>query len=71
MSELSRTLIFLGLVFIGVGIVTGLVGKMPGLGRLPGDLVIKKGDFSFYFPVATCLILSVVITLILNFFSRR
>lgn len=49
----------------------GLLGKIPGVGKLPGDIFIKKGNFSFYFPLATCVLISLFLTLILNFFGKK
>ncbi|HEX68501.1 MAG TPA: DUF2905 domain-containing protein, partial [bacterium] len=45
--------------------------KIPGFGKLPGDILIKKKNFTFYFPLATCLILSILLTLILNLIFRK
>jgi len=67
------------LVFGGVMVLLGLVllvaghfsGKVPWLGRLPGDIYIERGSRTFYFPLATCLIVSVVLTLLFSLFSRR
>jgi len=70
MSGLGRSLIILGLVIILVGIVVSLAGKLPWLGRLPGDISIKRENFSFYFPLATCLLISALISLIMWLFRR-
>lgn len=58
------------LLVIGGGLLM-LVGKFTGLGRLPGDVMIQKGNFTFYFPIVTMIILSLVLTLILNLLFRR
>ena len=60
------------LVFVGLGIAALGLLVMVGvpLGRLPGDIVVKRGNFSFYFPLATSIILSILLTLILTFFRR-
>jgi len=53
-------------------IVAGnLSGRVPWLGRLPGDIHIQRGNWSFYFPLATCLIISIVLTLLFSLFGRR
>ena len=70
-QELGRGLILLGIVLIVVGGVLLFAGKIPFLGRLPGDIVIERKNFSFYFPLATSLIISVVLSLLFWFFSRR
>ena len=70
MSGLGRTLIILGLVIVLVGIVVSLAGKLPWLGRLPGDIAIKRENFSFYFPLGTCLLLSALLSLVMWLFRR-
>ena len=66
--DLGRTLIILGLLIAGVGLL--ITFGLP-IGRLPGDFTIRRGNFSFYFPLATSIIVSVVLTLIMMFFGRR
>ena len=70
MDGFGKTLIFLGIVLIAVGLIFSLGGKIPWLGNLPGDINIQRGRFTFYFPLTTCLLVSVVITLVLYFFRR-
>jgi hypothetical protein len=70
MSEFGKTLILFGLVIVVVGVVLSLAGKLPWLGNLPGDITIQRERFSFYFPITTCIIVSVVISLVLYFFRR-
>jgi hypothetical protein len=65
MSHLGKTLIILGLVIAAIGVAVMLAGRIPGLGRLPGDIYIKKEGFSFYFPVTTCILISALISLLL------
>ena len=62
---------FLGMVLIAMGLVLVFAGKIPWVGRLPGDIYIKKGNFSFYLPLATCILLSIGLSLILLFIGRR
>ena len=64
---MGRTLVVIGLVLAGVGALMML--GLP-LGRLPGDIVIERGRGTFYFPVVTCLVLSVVLTLLMSLFRR-
>jgi hypothetical protein len=64
---LGKTLVLLGLAIAGLGLLI-MVG-VP-LGRLPGDFAIRRGNFSFYFPLATSIILSIILTLIFAFFRR-
>ncbi|HXZ25492.1 MAG TPA: DUF2905 domain-containing protein [Nitrospiria bacterium] len=70
-QELGRGLILLGVVLIIVGGLFLVAGKIPWLGRLPGDIFIGRKNFSFYFPLATSLILSIVLSLLFWLFSRR
>lgn len=60
------------LVYIGLGIAALGVLLMLGVpfGRLPGDIVVRRGSFSFYFPLATSIVISILLTLILSFFRR-
>jgi hypothetical protein len=71
MFNFAKILIFFGLILILLGLFFILVEKIPYLGRLPGDIYIKKGNFVFYFPLATSIILSILLTIILNLISRR
>ncbi|HEY9465087.1 MAG TPA: DUF2905 domain-containing protein [Vicinamibacterales bacterium] len=65
---MGRSLIVLGLLIAGVGLLINL--GLP-IGRLPGDFTIRRGNFSFYFPLATSIIASIILTLIMMFFGRR
>lgn len=58
MSDLGRTLIILGLLIATVGLLLIISGKVPWLGRLPGDISIRRDNFSFCFPLTTCIIIS-------------
>ena len=71
MGDLGRTLIFFGIILIAAGLFVVAAGKIPGLGKLPGDIMIKKENFSFYFPLTTCLLISALISLILFLWNRR
>ena len=66
---MAKFLIIAGLVMVGLGLLW-MVGERFGLGRLPGDIVVERGNFKFYFPLATSLILSVVVSLLLWLFNR-
>jgi hypothetical protein len=61
----GKILIFFGGILILVGAFLLLVGKVPFLGKLPGDIHIQKKGFDFYFPLGTCLLLSIMISLVL------
>ena len=69
--DIGRMLVVFGLLIAVVGVVLMLVGRVPWLGRLPGDIHIQRGNWTFYFPLATSLLLSVVLTLILWILGRR
>ena len=71
MIDLGRLLIVLGLVAVALGVVLVVFGREPGLGRLPGDISVQRGSWSFYFPLGTSLVLSVVLTLVLWLIGRR
>ena len=70
MAELGKSLLIIGAVIAAIGALLLLSGKLPWLGRLPGDIAIKRESFSFYFPLTTCIILSLVISFILWLFRR-
>jgi hypothetical protein len=68
---LGRALVVVGLVTVAVGLVLLLAPRVPWFGRLPGDILVERGRFTFYFPVVTSIVVSVVLTLLLNLFFRR
>ncbi len=71
MYFLGRTLIIFGVVLIAVGGIFLLAGKIHWLGRLPGDILVKRENFSFYFPLTTCIIVSIVLSLFLSLVFRN
>jgi hypothetical protein len=75
MADMGRMLVLLGVVLVVVGgllwLGSALGGKVPFLGRLPGDIHVQRGNWSFYFPLTTSIVLSIVLTLILALLSRR
>jgi len=71
LSGLGKFLILLGVIIICLGIFLTFIPKIPYLGRLPGDIYIKKGNFTFYFPLATSILLSILLTILLNLLFRR
>jgi hypothetical protein len=70
MSDLARFLIIIGGILVVVGLALLLLPKIPGLGRLPGDIVIKRENFTFYFPLGTSILISVILSLIFWMFRR-
>ena len=65
----QKSLIIIGLLFIVIGLLYPFFRDI-GFGKLPGDIVIKKENSSFYFPIVTCIVVSVVVSLILIFFKK-
>lgn len=70
MTGLGKSLIIIGLLIAALGVMLSFAGKIPWLGRLPGDIYIKRENFSFYFPLATSIILSALLSLLLWLFRR-
>ncbi len=67
---LGKGLVIAGVLLILLGALVSLAGKLPWLGRLPGDILIKRENFSFYMPLATSLLLSLLVSLLLWLFRR-
>jgi hypothetical protein len=70
MSDLGKALIFLGLILLVIGVVLSFAGKLPWIGNLPGDIIIRRGRFTFYFPITTSIVVSVILSLVVYFFKR-
>ena len=70
MPEIGKLLVFLGLVtaLLGAALWSGVAGTW--LGRLPGDVRIERGNSGFYFPIVTCLVLSIVLSIVMALFRR-
>jgi len=69
--ELGRTLVILGVIIVLAGIVIMVIGKVPFIGKFPGDIHIQKENFSFYFPITTSILVSVILSVIFWLFSKR
>jgi hypothetical protein len=69
-SSLGKIVVVFGLVLVCLGLVLLLVDKVPWLGKLPGDIHIKRDRFSFYFPITTSIIISLLLTLLFTLFRR-
>lgn len=67
---MGKFLIIAGVVIILLGVVLYFSDRFPSIGKLPGDIVIRKDNFTFYFPLATSIILSIVISLILYLIGK-
>ena len=70
MGGLGRTLILLGLVLVIAGLVVSFSSRIPWLGKLPGDFTFRSGGLTVYIPLATCLLLSLVLSLVSYLFRR-
>ncbi len=70
MTEIGRLLIGLGLTLLVVGILLTVAGRIPGLGQLPGDLTMERGSFRLYAPFGTMIVVSIVLSVVLNLIMR-
>jgi uncharacterized protein HemY len=70
-EQFGKILLITGLFIACIGVILMLSGKVSWIGRLPGDIVVKKKNFTLYFPLATSIILSIILSLILYFLNRR
>jgi hypothetical protein len=71
MNDVGKSLVVMGLVVALVGVVLMLAGRVPWLGRLPGDIYVQRANWSFYFPLMTSIIVSVILTALFWLFGRR
>ncbi len=71
MDSLARMLILFGLVLAAIGGLLLFIGKVPFIGKLPGDIYIQRKNFSFYFPLTTSILLSILLTILFSLFRRR
>ena len=69
--ELGKLLIFLGVLLIVIGFIVIMGNNIPFLGKLPGDITVGKKGFVFYFPVVTCIMVSIILSVIFWLFGRR
>ncbi len=67
----GKYLIIIGLLAVLAGVVLIAAGKIPYVGRLPGDILIKRENFTFYFPITTSVIVSLILSVIMYFFFKR
>jgi hypothetical protein len=70
-GDIGKALMVIGAVIFAVGGIIMLSGRVPFLGKLPGDILIQKKNFTFYFPIATSILISIVLTLLFWFLGRR
>ena len=69
-NELGKVLIVTGILFVAIGLLLTFGGKLNFIGKLPGDLRIERENFSFFFPLGTCLLISLLLSLIFWIFRR-
>jgi len=70
-GHLGRTLVIFGIILAAVGLVLMIGPKIPWLGRLPGDIHLRGKGWSFHFPIVTSIVVSIVLTVLLNLFWRK
>ena len=70
MSSIGKMIILMGLLLVIIGILFTIGEKIPYIGKLPGDIHIKREKFSFYFPLTTCILISLILTIFFSIFRR-
>jgi hypothetical protein len=70
LSALGKLLILVGVLIIVIGILFLIGDKIPWIGRLPGDIIVKREKFTFYFPLTTSILISIILTLLLWFLRK-
>jgi hypothetical protein len=70
LGSLGKLLILLGVLIIVIGLLLVVGEKIPWIGKLPGDIIIRKKNFTFYFPLATSILISIVLTLLFTLFRK-
>ena len=71
MNDMAKILIIAGILLIVVGLLITVVGKIPGFGKWPGDILIKKEHFTFYFPITTSIVISIILSVVLYLLNRK
>lgn len=71
MQEIGKSLIVFGLILLGMGVLLTFMHKLPLVGKLPGDIYIQKKNFSFYFPLTTSILISIVLSLVFWLWPKR
>ena len=71
MQEMGKVLVVFGIALVGIGLFLVFFQKIPLLGRLPGDILVQRKNFTLYFPLATSIIASIILSLVLWLWSRR
>ncbi len=71
MADFGKLFIFIGLLLVVIGIVFIVGNKIPFIGKLPGDIAIERNNFNFYFPLTTCIIISIILSLIFWLLGKK
>ena len=71
LTQIGKLVLIAGIALVVLGAIIMLAGRIPFLGQLPGDIEYRRGDTTIYFPLATMLLISLILTLVLNFLLRR
>lgn len=71
MNDIAKLMIGIGISLLAIGVILLFLNKIPGFGRLPGDILVKKENFTFYFPITTSILISVILSLIVYLFNRK
>ncbi|MER3446488.1 MAG: DUF2905 domain-containing protein [Candidatus Dadabacteria bacterium] len=70
-QHIGKLIIILGIFLVVIGVLIVLAPKIPYIGRLPGDIYINRDGFTIYFPIVSSILISIILTLILNFIFRK
>jgi hypothetical protein len=70
MAPIGKSLVFAGIAMVAVGLLLWGFSSVPLIGKLPGDIYIRRGNFTFYFPIVTCILISIFATLFLSLMRR-
>ena len=70
MEPLGKSLVLIGISILLIGLLMWGVSSLPYIGRLPGDIYFRRGNFSFYFPLATCILISIIATILFSLMRR-
>ena len=70
-GDIGKIIIFIGLLLVVIGFIFVLGSKLSFIGKLPGDIAVERKNYSFYFPVTTCIIISIILSFILWLFNKR
>lgn len=70
-NSIGKLLLLIGFVLIFIGTVFTIAGKVPWIGRLPGDIFVERKNLTFYFPIATSILISIIVSLLLILFKKQ